>query len=969
MMAHDYGGQNKHNLGVTGPLSVAEPKQQDLELTEKLVDALKPHNVFESEAELAHRLEVLAKVNDLMRSWIKDVSRQKNNIPENLIDTFGGKVFTFGSYRMGVHTKGADIDTLCVAPRHVERSDFFKSFYDLLKSQTEAVEEAFVPVIKVEFDGIELDMVFARLALPTIPEDINLRDESLLKNLDDKSVRSLNGIRVTDEILHLVPNQENFRMTLRAIKLWAKKKGIYSNALGYLGGVSWAMLVARVCQLYPKAAPATIVHRFFLVYSKWDWPSPVLLKPLDTENKLGYPVWDSRINAADRFHLMPIITPAYPQQNSTYNVTQSTRTIIMEEFMEGLQVVTLIYEGREEWSKLFERSDFFHKYKHYIVVKASAEEEDHYLEWKGYVESKIRLLVGNLERNPNIKLAHIMPTSYGPVNERLKGKSPERTPNPSHPSHCHRNLQQLASQVCIVFVDQDGANCSQKPSALELNINPPIHTLLTYQMDTGTLTERLERALGSVAPLLREVFVDFAPFLSKTLIGSHGQELLIGGGGLVTLKQSTSVVELVMLLCSQEWQNSLQKHAGLAFIELVNEGRLLAHATRDHIVRVANEAEFILNRMRAEDVQKHADFESSCAQSMMDRREEEKLCDHLIKSAKRRDHAIAVKQRDKILNILHNKHGAWGIDAEQMSKEFWKLDIWEDDSRRRRRMVRNPLGSSHPEATLKAAIEHGAAEDAINAAREAFHIHLASLKKTQREITDFTDEELVMEEKDVDQEFSGPVALSTPCKLIAPGVTINGTMSITKNELYFEMDDEDPLNRQIDLKLSFFHFVQPSLLVSQALWVSHRVLVPASMGQIALSVMWVPASMGQLALSVVWVPASMGQLALSVVWVPASMGQLALSVVWVPASMGQLALSVVWVPASMGQLALSVVWAPASMGQLALSVVWAPASMGQLALSVVWAPASMGQLALSVVWAPPGLSCAGLMVFWECLNH
>ena len=29
-----------------------------------------------------------------------------------------------------------------------------------------------------------------------------------------------------------------------------------------------------------------------------------------------------------------------------------------------------------------------------------------------------------------------------------------------------------------------------------------------------------------------------------------------------TFKSSTSVVELVMLLCSQEWQNSLQKHAG-----------------------------------------------------------------------------------------------------------------------------------------------------------------------------------------------------------------------------------------------------------------------------------------------------------------------------------------------------------------------------------------------------------------------
>lgn len=127
----------------------------------------------------------------------------------------------------------------------------------------------------------------------------------------------------------------------------------------------------------------------------------------------------------------------------------------------------------------------------------------------------------------------------------------------------------------------------------------------------ASLTQKLEMALGSVCPLLKEIMVDFAPFLSKTLVGSHGQELLMEGKGLTTFKNSTSVVELVMLLCSQEWQNSLQKHAGLAFIELINEGRLLSHAMKDHIVRVANEAEFILNRMRADDVLKHADFEVS----------------------------------------------------------------------------------------------------------------------------------------------------------------------------------------------------------------------------------------------------------------------------------------------------------------------------------------------------------------------
>lgn len=53
------------------------------------------------------------------------------------------------------------------------------------------------------------------------------------------------------------------------MRILSAGRGIYSNMLGFLGGVSWAMLVARTCQLYPNAVAATLVHKFFLVFSKW----------------------------------------------------------------------------------------------------------------------------------------------------------------------------------------------------------------------------------------------------------------------------------------------------------------------------------------------------------------------------------------------------------------------------------------------------------------------------------------------------------------------------------------------------------------------------------------------------------------------------------------------------------------------------------------------------------------------------
>uniref|UniRef100_A0A8C1U4P4 Neurobeachin a n=1 Tax=Cyprinus carpio TaxID=7962 RepID=A0A8C1U4P4_CYPCA len=312
---------------------------------------------------------------------------------------------------------------------------------------------------------------------------------------------------------------------------------------------------------------------------------------------------------------------------------------------------------------------------------------------------------------------------------------------------------------------------------------PAVQTVAPMPEDTVenmSITTKLERALEKVAPLLREIFVDFCSFSSLPGVS----------------------VESLTVCCVCEWQNSIQKNAGLAFIELINEGRLLCHAMKDHIVRVANEAEFILNRQRAEDVHKHAEFESNCAQYAADRREEEKMCDHLISAAKHRDHVTANQLKQKILNILTNKHGAWGTMSQSQLHDFWRLDYWEDDLRRRRRFVRNAFGSTHSDVALKSLEEYGPEEEEGMKSKKSFRSHSVVNQNPETELMLEGDDDAVslLQEKEIDN-LAGPVVLSTPAQLVAPVIVARGTLSITTTEIYFEVDEDDPTFKKIDSKV------------------------------------------------------------------------------------------------------------------------------------------------------------------------
>lgn len=88
------------------------------------------------------REQVLGRISGLLKKFVTRVCIQRG-LSEAMARSAGGEIYTFGSFRLGVHGPGSDIDTLLVVPKHVTREDFFEVFEPMLK-EFEGVTEVSV---------------------------------------------------------------------------------------------------------------------------------------------------------------------------------------------------------------------------------------------------------------------------------------------------------------------------------------------------------------------------------------------------------------------------------------------------------------------------------------------------------------------------------------------------------------------------------------------------------------------------------------------------------------------------------------------------------------------------------------------------------------------------------------------------------------------------------------------------------
>ena len=121
--------------------------------------------------------------------------------------------------------------------------------------------------------------------------------------------------------------------------------------------------------MYPKLQPRQLVHKFFQLFSHWNWTNVPVAITLDNGVTPSYKMDPQR----DR---MAIVTLSKPYKNSARNVTKSSRQVLINAFTEA-EFIT----RQQDWSNLFTSAPFVTSHKAYLNIIISAITKEEYFRW------------------------------------------------------------------------------------------------------------------------------------------------------------------------------------------------------------------------------------------------------------------------------------------------------------------------------------------------------------------------------------------------------------------------------------------------------------------------------------------------------------------------------------------------------------------------------------------------------------
>lgn len=267
-----------------------------------------------------------------------------------------------------------------------------------------------VPLLKFSYHTVHVDLLFASVDLAEPPSSADLLQDSFLLRVSESSRATVNGIRTILEIhRRLRLPQDDYACVLRAVKYWAARRQVYGNLYTFPNGVCLAIMVARATQLCPVQDPSALLRFFFAFYVRWlsrrSRIAPITIVSAEHATTMaavpGMPrAWDAVCDATD---LLPILNPARPSVNAAYTVGRSGLQLFYQELRRADELLRGASADTPPYRELWRPYDLLQEYRYFIgvhiaSVHASPTACENVLNaWKGYVESKLRMLIYALE--------------------------------------------------------------------------------------------------------------------------------------------------------------------------------------------------------------------------------------------------------------------------------------------------------------------------------------------------------------------------------------------------------------------------------------------------------------------------------------------------------------------------------------------------------------------------------------------
>jgi len=230
----------------------------------------------------------------------------------------GARAFAVGSaFLLGKQRPlTSDLDVLLVSESDAD--SVFRSLEALPCTWSRRAEGKF-PLLQQEMQGVRLDIQHAastRAHHPFCWKHVESEDACLAAS----ALRDVHAVRRAVLRQHGLEGWRLFQQALLVVKSWAGLRGIYGNALGYLGGFSWSLLLADTLIRDGDAdyhTTESLVGAMWRRFATWHWSLPV--PPGTAGATPGCP--------------MQVYCPTEPLRNSARNVTAATLTVLQEEFL------------------------------------------------------------------------------------------------------------------------------------------------------------------------------------------------------------------------------------------------------------------------------------------------------------------------------------------------------------------------------------------------------------------------------------------------------------------------------------------------------------------------------------------------------------------------------------------------------------------------------------------------------------